>query len=173
MALYLVLAPVGPSGIAIVGDTDQFVTMGKKRVARYTDQGAAHVRVTFAAGETSRAITGYSPVAPHVHAIEGSIGPVHFDDTSPPVPGAGDGRDRWQRHYSDRHVAAWAEAAAQTVKTGPVGEANPRLPRNSKRGLPPIPACGIGWLYPVCQRPMLPTDKVLAGICMSQGLPSP
>src|ERR1035441_9194878 len=31
-ALYLVLAPVGPSGIAIVGDTDQFVTMGKKRV---------------------------------------------------------------------------------------------------------------------------------------------
>jgi hypothetical protein len=81
-ALYLVLAPVGPSGIAIVGDTGQFVTMGKKRVATYTDQGAARVRVTFAAGETSRTITGYSPVAPFVHAIEGSVGQVTYDDTS-------------------------------------------------------------------------------------------
>jgi hypothetical protein len=81
-ALYLVLAPVGPSGIAIVGDTGQFVTMGKKRVAGYTDQGSARIRVTFAAGETSRAITGYSPVAPFVHAIEGSIGPVTYDDAS-------------------------------------------------------------------------------------------
>jgi hypothetical protein len=81
-ALYLVLAPVGPSGIAIVGDTDQFVTMGKKRVVGYTDHGAARVRVTFAAGETSRTITGYSPVAPTVHAIEGSIGAVTYDDTT-------------------------------------------------------------------------------------------
>ena len=81
-ALYLVLAPVGPSGIAVVGDTDQFVTMGKKRVIGFTDHGVARVRVAFAAGETSRAITGYSPVAPAVHAIEGSIGPVTYDDTS-------------------------------------------------------------------------------------------
>jgi hypothetical protein len=81
-ALYLVLAPVGPSGIAIVGDTGQFVTMGKKRVAGYTDRGAARVEVTFAAGETSRAITGYSPVAPSVHVVEGSIGPMTYDETS-------------------------------------------------------------------------------------------
>jgi hypothetical protein len=81
-ALYLVLAPVGPSGIAVVGDTGQFVTMGKKRVVEYTDHGAARVRVAFAAGETSRAITGYSPVAPTVHLIEGSIGPVTYDETS-------------------------------------------------------------------------------------------
>jgi hypothetical protein len=91
-ALYLVLAPVGPSGVAIVGDTDQFVTMGKKRVIGYTDHGAARVQVAFAAGETSRTITGYSPVAPAVHAIEGSIGPVTYDDTSrlfrvPVMPG--------------------------------------------------------------------------------------
>ena len=32
-ALYLVMAPVGPSGIAVLGDVDQFVTMGKKRIA--------------------------------------------------------------------------------------------------------------------------------------------
>jgi hypothetical protein len=81
-ALYLVLAPVGPSGIAIVGDTDQFVTMGKKRVTGFTDFGSARVAVTFADGETSRVITGYSPVAPIVLALEGSIGPVTYDGST-------------------------------------------------------------------------------------------
>jgi hypothetical protein len=56
--------------------------MGKKRVVEYTDHGAVRARVAFAAGETSRAITGYSPVAPTVHAIEGSIGTVTYDETS-------------------------------------------------------------------------------------------
>ena len=93
-ALYVVLAPVGPSGIAILGDTDQFVTMGKKRVTGYSDRGAARVAVTFSAGETSRAITGYSPVAPTVLAIEGSIGQVAYDGAThlfrvPVMPGKG------------------------------------------------------------------------------------
>ena len=81
-ALYLVMAPVGPSGIAILGDADQFVTMGKKRVAGLWDQGAARVVVTFAEGEASRTITGYSPVAPVVLAIEGSIGQVVYNDST-------------------------------------------------------------------------------------------
>ena len=81
-ALYLVLAPVGLSGIAIVGDTDQFVTMGKKRVTGFTDHGAATVSVSFAPGEASITITGYSPVAPTVHALEGSIGPVTYDEAT-------------------------------------------------------------------------------------------
>ena len=82
-ALYLVLAPVGPSGIAIVGDTDQFVTMGKKRVTGFTDHGAARVAVTFAVGETSVVITGYSPVAPIAQADEGSaIGQMTYDKTT-------------------------------------------------------------------------------------------
>ena len=81
-ALYLVLAPVGPSGIAIVGDTGQFVTMGKKRVAEFTDCGAARIRVTFAVGENARTITGYSPVAPTVQAVEGSIGTVAYDSST-------------------------------------------------------------------------------------------
>lgn len=91
-ALYLVLAPVGPSGIAVVGDAGQFVTMGKKRVAAYTDPGTAQVQVTFATGETPRAITGYSPVTPVIQAVEGSIGEVSYDNTShlfrvPVMPG--------------------------------------------------------------------------------------
>jgi hypothetical protein len=82
-ALYLVLAPVGPSGIAILGDTDQFVTMGKKRVTAFTDRGAARVTIAFAAGETSRTITGYASAAPIVLAMDGSsVGPVAYDDTT-------------------------------------------------------------------------------------------
>ena len=81
-ALFLVLAPVGPSGIAMVGDTGHFVTMGKKRVTGFTDRGAARVAVTFADGETSRVITGYSPVAPSIVAIDGSIGQVAYDNST-------------------------------------------------------------------------------------------
>jgi hypothetical protein len=93
-ALYLVLAPVGPSGIAIVGDTGQFVTMGKKRVAAYTDHGAARLQILFASGETSRTIMGFSPVAPIVRSIEGAVGPVVYDEAThlfqvPVMPGHG------------------------------------------------------------------------------------
>jgi len=81
-ALYLVMAPLGPSGIAVLGDADQFVTMGKKRITGLTDQGAVRVIVSFADGEASRTITGYSPVAPMVLAIEGSIGQVIYNDST-------------------------------------------------------------------------------------------
>ena len=81
-ALYMVLAPVGPSGIAIVGDTDQFVTMGKKRVTGITDRGVVRVGMTFAEGETSRAITGYSEGMPAVTPMEGSIGPVTYSEAT-------------------------------------------------------------------------------------------
>jgi hypothetical protein len=68
--------------MAILGDTDHFVTMGKKRVSGFTDDGAARVTVSFGAGETSVTITGYSPVAPNVMAIEGSVGLVAYDSAT-------------------------------------------------------------------------------------------
>ena len=76
------LAPVGPSGIAVLGDTDHFVTMGKKRVTGITDRGEAKVTVSFAEGETSVVITGYSPVTPVIAAIEGSIGAVTYSPST-------------------------------------------------------------------------------------------
>jgi len=109
-ALYLVMAPVGPSGIAVLGDADQFVTMGKKRITGLRDQGAARVVVSFADGEASRTITGYSPVAPMVLAIEGSIGQVSYDDAThlfriPVMPGsAGSATIRIQKpQHGRRH----------------------------------------------------------------------
>jgi hypothetical protein len=78
-AMYLVMAPVGPSRMAVVGDTGQFVTMGKKRVTSAKDDGTIHVTVAFAAGESARTITGYSPFPPAVQASEGSVAGMKWD----------------------------------------------------------------------------------------------
>jgi len=74
-----VLAPVGRSGIAIVGDTDHFVTMGRKRVTELTDDGTVRLTVAFASGETTRTITGYSRTAV---MVEGAFGPVSYDEAT-------------------------------------------------------------------------------------------
>ncbi|HXK03852.1 MAG TPA: hypothetical protein VMS37_15730 [Verrucomicrobiae bacterium] len=79
-ALYLVLAPVGPSGMAVIGDTDQFVTMGRKRISAIEDAGGyVNLTVAFAAGETSRTVTGYAPWEPSASAFDGSIRGMTYD----------------------------------------------------------------------------------------------
>jgi hypothetical protein len=65
---YEVVAPIGKSGMAVIGDTGQFVTLGKSRIAALSDDGDVHVTVSFARGERYRAIQGYSPDAPAVSA---------------------------------------------------------------------------------------------------------
>jgi hypothetical protein len=78
-AMYLVFAPVGKSGMAVVGDAGQFVTMGKKRVTSAADDGTIKITVAYARGETSRTITGYSPFMPTVLASEGTVMGVQWD----------------------------------------------------------------------------------------------
>ncbi len=80
--IYQVAAPIGYSGIAVIGDTGQFVPLGKKRVTQLTDDGTVHLTVAFAKGETSRTIEGYSPDPPTASASMGSIGPVVYDPES-------------------------------------------------------------------------------------------
>ena len=81
--MYLIVAPMGSSGIAVIGDAGQFVTLGKKRITALTDDGSVHVSVAFAQGEQSRTLIGYSPwVAPVVTAVAGSAGPVSYDAAS-------------------------------------------------------------------------------------------
>jgi hypothetical protein len=80
--LYLVAAPVGPSGIALVGDLDQFVPMGKKRIPAMTDDGAVHLSVAFAPGESSRTITGYSPFRPVARSAQGGLVPINYSQTT-------------------------------------------------------------------------------------------
>jgi len=82
-SLYLVVAPIGKSGIAVIGDTGQFVTLGKKRIPTLTDDGSVHLSIVFASGEASRTVIGYAPfVAPILTAVTGSIGPLSYDDAS-------------------------------------------------------------------------------------------
>ena len=78
-SLYLVAVPVGPSEMAVVGDTGQFVPAGKKRIAGIVDDGEIRLSVLFAGGETARTITGYSPFLPAVQAMTGLAGPVAYD----------------------------------------------------------------------------------------------
>jgi hypothetical protein len=78
-SMYLVMAPVGRSGIAVVGDTGHFVTMGKKRVSSVADNGNVEMTLAFAAGEGPRTITGYSSFLPAVRATEGTVTAVRWD----------------------------------------------------------------------------------------------
>ncbi|MBV9069439.1 MAG: hypothetical protein JO093_18855 [Acidobacteria bacterium] len=79
---YLVAVPVGDSGIAFVGDTGKFVPLGKKRVSELTDDGAINATIDFAPTEESTTVHGWSPSAPVVAAIRGSVSAVTYDSDS-------------------------------------------------------------------------------------------
>jgi hypothetical protein len=78
-ALYLIAAPIGDSGMAILGDLGQFVSLGRKRIPLLSDDGRVRLTVAFASGESERTIHGYSPVAPLVEAIDGGVGEVRWN----------------------------------------------------------------------------------------------
>jgi hypothetical protein len=79
---YYVVAPIGPSGIAFLGDSGEFATLGAKRISALTDDGAVHARVEFAAGESGVTLFGYAPSAPSASATGGSAEPVAYDTTT-------------------------------------------------------------------------------------------
>jgi hypothetical protein len=65
--------------MSLLGDTGQFVTLGRTRITSVMDDGAIHVSVAFAAGEASRDIEGFSPAAPRVAATDGSVTATAYD----------------------------------------------------------------------------------------------
>jgi hypothetical protein len=73
---YLIVAPVGTSGIAFLGDAGKFVSCGKKRIEQISDDGVLRVSVRFAAGEKRVALRLYSPFQPIAAAEAGSMGPL-------------------------------------------------------------------------------------------------
>jgi hypothetical protein len=77
-AVYWIAAPVGPSGMAMLGDLSQFVPMGKKRIPTFVDDGTIKMTVAFANGESDRTITGYAPYRPVVRATRGTIGSIKY-----------------------------------------------------------------------------------------------
>ncbi|MFL5307636.1 MAG: hypothetical protein ACJ8F1_20620 [Polyangia bacterium] len=79
---YYVVAPVGQSGIAFLGEQGKIAPLGSKRISDWSDNGTLSVSVAFAAGETSVTLTGYAASAPTATADTGTVGAVQYDATS-------------------------------------------------------------------------------------------
>jgi hypothetical protein len=76
---YYIVVPLGQSGIAFLGDRDQFVSLGKQRISHLSDDGKLRMTIQFATGETSRTVHGYSPNAPVINAIKGKTAAFSYD----------------------------------------------------------------------------------------------
>jgi hypothetical protein len=77
---FYVIAPVGKSGIAFLGDKEKFVGTGKQRIASLKDQpGKLTVNVMLAAKEKSVVLHGYAATAPRATVSAGQTGPMQFD----------------------------------------------------------------------------------------------
>ncbi len=70
---YDIVAPVGRSGIALLGDTGKFASLGTQRVRLLRDDGhAVHATIAFARGESPVTLSGYAATAPSVAATYGT-----------------------------------------------------------------------------------------------------
>ncbi|MBS1984933.1 MAG: hypothetical protein JST16_12260 [Bdellovibrionales bacterium] len=69
---YFVFAPVGTSGIALLGDAGKFTTRGKQRLSQLRDDGSLRTNVEFGEGEESVTLRGWAPRVPTVQATNGS-----------------------------------------------------------------------------------------------------
>lgn len=79
MAFYVV-APVGKSGIAFLGDRDKFVGTGRQRISSLKDSpGKLTADVVFAETETAVTLHGYAEVAPQISVDSGQAGAVEYD----------------------------------------------------------------------------------------------
>ena len=80
---YRVVAPISRSGIALFGDIDKFVPMGRKRITSYREgaNGAA-VEIAVAAKETNLTIAGYASSKITASATGASIGAIDRDAAS-------------------------------------------------------------------------------------------
>ncbi len=77
---YYVIAPVGPSGIAFLGDAGKFVGTGKQRILTLKDEpGGLTVGVLFAPGEKTVTLHSYSRTGRSAESSNATVGPVYYD----------------------------------------------------------------------------------------------
>lgn len=79
---YYIVVPIGQSGIGFLGDANKFVSLGKKRFTQVSDNGNVQATITFASGETSLTMYGYSPTPPNVTASDGTAGSVTYNSST-------------------------------------------------------------------------------------------
>jgi hypothetical protein len=71
---YVVVSPIGPDHIALLGDADKIVPLARERFPTVANGRSARVRISYAAGESEVTITGYAAKRPRVRATRGSVG---------------------------------------------------------------------------------------------------
>jgi hypothetical protein len=76
---YRILSPVNRKGLALLGDTEQIVPLGKKRIAAIEDRGTLTITIEFAHGEDTLPISGYASRRPKVKALEGKAKDMAYD----------------------------------------------------------------------------------------------
>ena len=76
---YWIVAPVGSSGIAFLGDAGKFVAHGDKRVPHVADNGTLQLTVQFTPGEGPVTLHGYAPTPPTATATSGGIDSNTYD----------------------------------------------------------------------------------------------
>jgi len=77
---FYVVAPVGQSGIAFLGDKNKFVGTGKQRISTLQDErGKLTVGVVFAENEKSVTLHGYADAEPKLTILSGMDDPVQYD----------------------------------------------------------------------------------------------
>jgi hypothetical protein len=79
-AAFYVVAPVGKSGIAFLGDKDKFVGTGRQRIASLQDEpGKLTVEVVLAAAEKSVVLQGFADAAPKATVLAGEDDSLQYD----------------------------------------------------------------------------------------------
>lgn len=80
---YGILAPIGQSGFAFVGDPDNFVTCGRKRIASLVDgKGVLKASILVAKGEQTVRVCGYAPKMPFFFIYGGFLVTSSFDSVN-------------------------------------------------------------------------------------------
>jgi hypothetical protein len=77
---FYVVAPVGKSGIAFLGDSGKFVSTGRQRISSLQDEpDQLSLKVLFAEAEGSVVLHGYAAAAPKVSVQAGKAGALRYE----------------------------------------------------------------------------------------------
>ena len=76
---YDVLVPVNRDGLALLGDTEKIVPLGKKRIGALEDRGTLTATIEFAHGEDVRTISGYASHSPKLKVLKGDLRNMDYD----------------------------------------------------------------------------------------------
>jgi hypothetical protein len=76
---YWIFSPVNRLGLALLGDTDKIVSLGKQRIAAVEDHGTLTTTIKFAHGEDALTVSGYASHPAILKALQGKLNNTTYD----------------------------------------------------------------------------------------------